>query len=247
MPDTDREARPDPARDLRGDAQADPGRDPGRDPGPIPVRDGGFLARWSGLKQAARRGEAPPAHADSNLGLADLSPEPGAAAGFNASEGPAEPAGESAPEATLTDADMPPLESLDGHSDYSGFLSPGVSAGLRRQALARLFHSPHLNVTDGLDDFDEDFTTFRPLGGLVTADMRHHAERAARRLAGLAGEGTDSAQPGADVAQPDADAQVKADAVAALGTPLPLPDKTPATLTPDPKPESKPGLDGDPV
>jgi hypothetical protein len=77
--------------------------------------------------------------------------------------------------------------------------------------------------------------------------MRHHAERAARRLAGLAGEGTDSAQPGADVAQPDADAQVKADAVAALGTPLPLPDKTPATLTPDPKPESKPGLDGDPA
>lgn len=72
----------------------------------------------------------------------------------------------------LTDQDMPPLESLDEQSDYSGFLSPGVSEKLRRQALRKLFHLDLYNVTDGLDDYAEDYTKFAPLGNLVTADMR---------------------------------------------------------------------------
>jgi hypothetical protein len=78
---------------------------------------------------------------------------------------------------------MPPLDSLDGHSDYSRFLSRGVSPALRRQALAQLFRSPHLNLATGLDDFPEDYTRFEALGDLITADMRHQAEVAARRLA----------------------------------------------------------------
>ena len=40
------------------------------------------------------------------------------------------------------DADMPPLQSLGPESDYSGFMSPGVSEELRRLALRKLFHSP---------------------------------------------------------------------------------------------------------
>ena len=87
---------------------------------------------------------------------------------------------------------MPPLDSLDGHSDYSGFLSRGVSAALRRQALTQLFHSPHLNLTDGLDDFAEDYTSFEAMGDLMTADMRHQIEVAARRLANRAEEGVDA-------------------------------------------------------
>jgi hypothetical protein len=78
---------------------------------------------------------------------------------------------------------MPPLDSLDGFADYSAFLSPGVSADLRRRALAQLFHSPHLNVTDGLSEFAEDYTRFEPLGDLVTAEMRHRLDLAAQRLA----------------------------------------------------------------
>jgi len=129
--------------------------------------DTGFLSRWSERKLRTRRGELP-----------------------------AEPAGESLPEdeakdpqvtgeasgPILTDADMPPLESLDAHSDYSGFLSRGVSEALRRKALSKLFRSAHLNVTDGLDDYAEDFTKFAPLGDVVTADMRHRMEQAAKRL-----------------------------------------------------------------
>ncbi|MCB1800291.1 MAG: DUF3306 domain-containing protein [Gammaproteobacteria bacterium] len=83
----------------------------------------------------------------------------------------------------LTDADMPPIESLDESSDYSGFLSEKVSEGLRRAALRKLFHGSAFNVIDELDDYAEDFTTFAPLGDLVTADMRHRIEAEARKQA----------------------------------------------------------------
>lgn len=82
----------------------------------------------------------------------------------------------------LTDADMPPLDSLSEDSDYSGFLSPKVSEALRKQALRKLFQSPVFNIRDGLDDYDDDFTSFAKLGDIVTADMRHQLEREAQRL-----------------------------------------------------------------
>lgn len=80
-----------------------------------------------------------------------------------------------------TDADMPPLESLDSDSDYTGFFSPRVSDTLRRAALRKLFHGAEFNVIDPLDDYAEDFTTFTALGDIVTADMRHLLEVAARK------------------------------------------------------------------
>jgi hypothetical protein len=84
---------------------------------------------------------------------------------------------------TLTDADMPDIETLNFESDFSGFLSEKVSRGLRRQALRKLFHSAELNVVDGLDEYAEDFTSFAPLGDIVTADMRHMIEVEARKKA----------------------------------------------------------------
>ena len=81
----------------------------------------------------------------------------------------------------LTDADMPSLDTLDESSDYSGFLSPGVSDRLRKRALRKLFATAVFNVRDGLDDYDEDFTWFEPLGDMVTSDMKHQAEVAERR------------------------------------------------------------------
>lgn len=77
----------------------------------------------------------------------------------------------------LTDADMPPIESLTEESDYSVFLSPRVSEALRKQALRKLFRGAGFNVRDGLDDYDEDYTEFVPLGDIVTADVRHLLER----------------------------------------------------------------------
>ena len=150
--------------------------------------DGDFLARWSQRKAQARTGVEPP--------------EPATEPVPTAAHEPAEP--EVAP--ALTDADMPPLESLDERSDYSGFLSPGVSEALRRKALAKLFHSSAFNATDGLDDYAGDFTQFAPLGNLVTAEMRHRMEQAARRLL----EGEDEAR-GTLVARPEDDAPAQTD------------------------------------
>ncbi|MCP5420980.1 MAG: DUF3306 domain-containing protein [Gammaproteobacteria bacterium] len=121
-------------------------------------RDDSLLRRWSARKFKARQEAERPSSAIQ-----------------------AEPAASPAVVAELTDADMPPLETLDEQSDYSPFLAPKVSALLRRQALRKLFHSPAFNVTDGLDDYAEDYTRFAELGSVVTQEMRHRLEVLARQ------------------------------------------------------------------
>jgi hypothetical protein len=74
----------------------------------------------------------------------------------------------------LTDADMPPLDSLGETSDFGRFLSPGVSDELQRLALRKLFHLPGFCSRDGLDDYDEDFTTMTRLADAVTARVDQH-------------------------------------------------------------------------
>ena len=68
-------------------------------------------------------------------------------------------------------------------SDFSGFLSAGVSDALRQQALRKLFGLPMCQVLDGLNDYDDDFTKLEPLGNTVTYQMKQWAERKARDLA----------------------------------------------------------------
>jgi hypothetical protein len=92
------------------------------------------------------------------------------------------PAGQSAavaePDAQpLTDADMPPLESLTAESDFTQFLAEGVSDALRRAALRKLFHLPEFNILDGMNDYDEDYTNFEKLGEVVTYHQRRMRER----------------------------------------------------------------------
>lgn len=83
---------------------------------------------------------------------------------------------ESVEEPVLTDDDMPPIESLTEDSDYSLFMSSGVSDKLRNLALRKMFHVPGFNIRDGLDEYDEDYTFFEPLGDIVTSDMKHQIE-----------------------------------------------------------------------
>jgi len=129
------------------------------------ARDEPFLQRWMRRKSAARE---QPVEEDS-------APPPAAV---------------DDPESVTASEDdapvLPDLETLDQESDYSAFLSPKVDEMLRRKALRQLFHSPKFNVCDGLDDYCGDFTQFEPLGDLVTAEMRHHLERAARAAQRLA-------------------------------------------------------------
>ncbi len=164
-----------------------------RRPGPDPDQEEGFLRRWSKRKRSDDQDARPepgggPADAEEPVPLNTIVPEdspgrmrttveadrlkpPGADADAEA--------GAEAP--VLSDADMPSLDTLDEHSDYSGFLSPGVSEKLRRLALRKLFSATVFNVRDGLDDYDEDFTRFEALGDMVTSDMKHQAEVAERR------------------------------------------------------------------
>ncbi len=86
------------------------------------------------------------------------------------------------PEAPLlTDADMPDVDSLTEESDFSGFMSRGVSDELRNLALRKLFGAPSFNVRDGLDEYDDDYTQFEALGDTITCDMKHQMEMEARK------------------------------------------------------------------
>jgi hypothetical protein len=167
-------------------------RDPDRtteDPG-----DESFLGRWSRLKaQARERGSQPVVEPDEHGG--DESPT-GVA--------------QVTPEAAPPIVELPDLEQLDQDSDYSAFLTPGVDTALRKRALRKLFSSPKFNVFDGLDTYRDDFTSFPPLGDVMTADMRYHLERLARELAARTEGAPPPAPVAAETASADDDTQASA-------------------------------------
>jgi len=83
----------------------------------------------------------------------------------------------------LTDEDMPDIETLNEDSDFSGFMSTGVSETLRKMALRKLFHGKTYNIRDGLDEYDGDYTSFEKLDpNLITCDMKHMIEVEAKKL-----------------------------------------------------------------
>ena len=100
-----------------------------------------------------------------------------------------------ASEAVLTNADMPAIESLSEDSNFSQFMSSGVTDELRNLALRKMFKAPFFNIRDGLDEYDEDFTTFEKLGDIVTCDMRHQIEVEAKKK--LEAEAKEIAESGA--------------------------------------------------
>jgi len=126
-----------------------------------PVKNESPLSRWSRRKlevQENAGNELPAVVVDENSGLSsDAEIETEAVV-------------------VLTDADMPDIESLTEESDFSDFMSSGVSDKLRNLALRKLFNSAIFNVRDGLDDYDEDYTYFEKLGDIVTCDMKHQIE-----------------------------------------------------------------------
>ena len=120
-----------------------------------------FLSRWSRLKRQ-QEGENPPPSP-----VTGEPPSTAAQAGDSSAD----------EQPVLTDADMPPVETLDANSDFSGFMSSGVSEALRRRALRKLFSLPAFNELDGLNDYDEDFTLLEPLGDTITYQMRQWRAR----------------------------------------------------------------------
>ncbi len=119
-----------------------------------------FISRWSRLKHKAKHNAEYTAPADSVVVVNKADKQ---------SEDPVK---------ILTDDDMPDIELMTDDSDYTGFLSPGVS-----EALRKLFHSEVFNICDGLDEYDGDYTQFEKLGSILTADMQHQLEVEAKRKA----------------------------------------------------------------
>lgn len=125
----------------------------------------GFAARWSKRKHAARavRTTEPPA---ADTPIAEASP--------------------TAPAPILADKDMPPIESITGNSDVSGFFSPGVTEELRRLALRKLFHTPEFNTRCPLDSEFYDCTKLTDMGSIITHEMRDAMQREAEEIVGAA-------------------------------------------------------------
>ena len=166
------------------------------------------LARWSRRKAMARAEQAVP-------------PRPDAA-----------PHAETAEEVSAiekTDADMPAIDSLNGDSDYSVFLSPKVSEKLRRTALRKLFHLPQYNFRDELDFCNGDFRNFTPMGNIITADMRYHMEREINALKERLTAETDDKR----VTEKMAKATSNADLISESTTLTDLPEESGGEPTPD--------------
>jgi hypothetical protein len=130
--------------------------------------DESLLSRWSRRKLEADRDDA-----DSAPAIEQAPADKAGAVTAQPPEAEAKP---------LTDADMPDIETLTEESDFSAFMSSGVSDELRNLALRKLFHASVFNIRDGLDEYDEDYTSFEKLGDIVTCDMKHQIEMQQKKL-----------------------------------------------------------------
>ena len=113
--------------------------------------DEGFLGRWSRLKRETRTEEVPVEVPIQPMvpGQVDES-----SVAVPAEIAAAPPAAEEAPDLS----DLPPLDSLDGGSDYTGFLRRGVPEELRRQALRKAWASdPAIAGFRGFAEYDWDY------------------------------------------------------------------------------------------
>jgi len=144
-------------------------------------RETNFFNRWSARKKSVQVAE-PVASSVDSVTTDELSSHPIHAPALGAAEQSVSTTEEASDELAplLSDEDMPALETLTADSDLSDFFNRGVSAALRRKALRHVFALPIYNVRDGLNDYDDDYTVFEPLGDTVTCDMKWHKARKER-------------------------------------------------------------------
>ncbi len=83
------------------------------------------------------------------------------------------------PEDTKPAAELPPVDQLNHDSDFQLFMDKRVDDRLRRLALKKLFTDPQFNLTDGLDDYAEDYTLLEDLPEGM-AELQQHARRVLR-------------------------------------------------------------------
>lgn len=130
---------------------------------------GGFLGRWSRLKQESRAkapdAAPPPLAADPPAGV------PAAAEPPREEKEPSRE--EEKKEKPFDPAELPAVESLGKDSDYSMFLRPEVPGELRQQALRRLWASdPVLAAPDPCDMHNLDYNNVPTFPGGIKSLFR---------------------------------------------------------------------------
>ncbi len=125
--------------------------------------EGGFFSRWSQRKQAVKLGlaeEEKPQQKNQEPVQSKSAPL------ANTSQDGAENKAEPLKLPTLAD-----VEQLTPQSDFSSFMTQGVTPEVRNAAMKKLFTDPHYNVMDGLDIYIGDYNTPDPLPAGMLAKM----------------------------------------------------------------------------
>ena len=116
--------------------------------------EGGFFSRWSQRKQAVK------------LGLAEEEkPQPKNPEPVQSKAAPLATAQQDAADNKAEPVKLPTLadvEQLTPQSDFSSFMTQGVTPEVRNAAMKKLFTDPHYNVMDGLDIYIGDYNTPDP-------------------------------------------------------------------------------------
>ena len=124
---------------------------------------GGFFSRWSQRKQAVK------------LGLAEEEkPQPKNPEPVQSKAVPLATTQQDAADNKAEPVKLPTLadvEQLTPQSDFSSFMSQGVSPEVRNAAMKKLFTDPHYNVMDGLDIYIGDYNTPDPMPAGMLAKM----------------------------------------------------------------------------
>lgn len=139
---------------------------------------GNFFSRWSQRKQAVKQGvplaEALPSsntQSQTNpLQASSHNAAPAAQAGApqtnTAAPSQSETTQEPAKVLTLED-----VSKLTPESDFTSYMTQGVSPEVRNAAMKKLFADPHYNIMDGLDIYIGDYNTPDPLPEGMLAKM----------------------------------------------------------------------------
>ena len=125
--------------------------------------EGGFFSRWSQRKQAVKLGLAEEEKAQPKIQETVQSK-----AGSHVSANPDVAENKAEPVKLPTLADV---EQLTPQSDFSSFMSQGVTPEVRNAAMKKLFTDPHYNVMDGLDIYIGDYNTPDPMPAGMLAKM----------------------------------------------------------------------------
>ena len=126
---------------------------------------GGFFSRWSQRKQAVKQGV--PLAEEKNGALAT---SPGSAMDAKQASTGAEDQSAQTPEPvkalTLED-----VAKLTPESDFTSYMTQGVSPEVRNAAMKKLLADPHYNIMDGLDIYIGDYNTPDPMPEGMLAKM----------------------------------------------------------------------------